>query len=130
MSSNLISTSALLSRRRFLQRSMIASAAVALPSILPSRLFGQTAPSNQINIGIIGTGNIAQGHIETLLGFNDVRIAAVCDVDRFRREAAADKINAYYGNKDCVVVSDFRELAARKGIDAVFVCTPDNWHAL
>jgi len=120
----------LLSRRRFLQRSAIAGAAIALPQILPSRLFGQNAPSNQITVGIIGTGNIAQGHIETLLGFSDVRIVAVCDVDRFRREAAAEKINVYYGNRDCALLGDFRELAARPGVDAIFVCTPDNWHAL
>ena len=119
-----------LSRRQFVRRSAMASALVTLPGLRSSRLLGQIAPSNQITVGLIGTGNIAQGHIETLLGFNDVRIVAVCDVDRFRRTAAAEKINAFYGNRDCVILSDFRELAARPGVDAVFVCTPDNWHAL
>lgn len=122
--------SSFISRRQFLKRSAVAGAAMSLPTILPSRLFGQTAPSNQIVVGIIGVGSIAQGHIRTLLGFSDVRIAAVCDVDRWRRDAAAATINAYYGNTDCVRYGDFRELAARPGIDAVWVCTPDNWHAL
>lgn len=123
-------TAALFSRRSFVKRSAIASAAVALPTVLPSRLFGQNAPSKQIVVGFIGTGNIAQMHIQTLLGFPEVRIAAVCDVDRVRRDAAAEKINAYYGNKDCRRFADFRELAAQPGIDAIWVCTPDNWHAL
>lgn len=118
------------SRREFVKRSAIAGAAVALPTILPSRLFGQNAPSKQVVVGFIGTGNIAQMHIATLLGFPEVRIAAVCDVDRVRRDAAAEKINAYYGNKDCQRFADFRELAAAPGIDAIWVCTPDNWHAL
>ncbi len=118
------------SRREFLKRSAVASAAVAAPMILPGRLFGQNAPSKQIVVGFIGTGNIAQMHLETLLGFPEVRIAAVCDVDRFRREAAARKVNLFYGDKSCVALADFRELAARKDLDAVWVCTPDNWHAL
>ena len=126
----LASTPAVLTRRQFLQRSAVVGTAVMLPTILPSRLFGQAAPSNQIAVGIAGTGNIAQGHMDTLLGFGDVRIVAVCDVDRRRREAAVEKINTYYGNKDCAVLADFRELAQRRGVDAIFVCTPDNWHAL
>lgn len=118
------------SRRQFLRRSALASALVTMPGLRSSRLWGQTAPSDHITVGIVGTGNIAQGHIETLLGFNDVRIVAVCDVDRFRRDAAAAKINGFYGNRDCAVLDDFRTLAARPGVDALFVCTPDNWHAL
>lgn len=121
---------AAISRRQFLKRSAVAGAAVALPTILPSRLFGRTAPSNRIVVGFIGTGSIAQGHLNALLGFDDVRIAAVCDVDRWRRDAAAEKVNTYYGNADCARYNDFRELAARKDIDAVWVCTPDHWHAL
>jgi len=117
-------------RREFVKRSALTGAALALPLILPARLRGQTAPSNQIRVGFIGTGGIAQGHIDTLLGFPDVRIVAVCDVDRFRRDAAAAKIDAFYGSGRCARHPDFRELAARSDVDAVWVCTPDNWHAL
>ncbi|HWL15417.1 MAG TPA: Gfo/Idh/MocA family oxidoreductase, partial [Opitutus sp.] len=113
-----------------MKRSALTGAALALPLILPARLRGQTAPSNQIRVGFIGTGGIAQGHIDTLLGFPDVRIVAVCDVDRFRRDAAAAKIDAFYGSGRCARHPDFRELAARSDVDAVWVCTPDNWHAL
>jgi predicted dehydrogenase len=119
-----------LSRRNFIKSSLVAGAATALPSILPSRVFGQEAPSKQITVGIIGAGNIAQMHIETLLGFTDVRILAVCDVDAMRRSSAVEKINVFYGNRDCLAFGDFRELCARPEIDAVWVCTPDNWHAL
>jgi predicted dehydrogenase len=128
--SSILDPVAPLSRRQFIKRASVAGAALAMPQVIPSRLLGQNAPSNQITVGIIGTGNIARGHIETMLGFDDVRIVAVCDVDRFRREIAAEKINVHYGNRDCVSFSDFREMASRPGIDAIFVCTPDNWHAL
>lgn len=119
-----------MSRRQFVRAALTAGALAAGPLILPARLRGQAAPSRQITVGFIGTGGIAQLHLETLLGFPEVRILAVCDVDRFRREAAAEKVNLYYGNRDCVALADFRELAARPDLDAVWVCTPDHWHAL
>ncbi len=126
MNLNLLS----LNRREFLKGSAAASAVLAMPAILPSRLFGQTAPSRQITVGFIGVGNIAQGHMDTLLGFNDVKILAVSDVDRAHREAAVRKINGSYQNGDCAQYGDFREMVARRDLDAVWVCTPDHWHAL
>src|SRR5258708_9517684 len=119
-----------LSRRTFIKNSALASTALAFPTILSSRLFCQEAPSKKITVGFIGTGGIAQGHLNTLLGFDDVRILAVCDVDRAHRMAAVEKINASYGTKDCANYNDFRELTRRPDIDVVWVCTPDNWHAL
>ena len=119
-----------MNRRDFLKKSALAGAVAAAPLILPSRLRGQVSANEQIAVGIIGTGSIARGHIDTLLGFHDVRIAAVCDVDRVRRDASAEKINAFYGNNDCRRYADFRELAAQPGLDAVWVCTPDHWHAV
>lgn len=118
------------SRRDFLRGAAVAGTALALPTILPSRLFGQNAPSRKITIGMIGVGAQGSGHLATLMGFDEARVLAVCDVDRLRREAAAAVVNANYGNADCAMYNDFRELAARRDIDAVWVCTPDNWHAL
>jgi predicted dehydrogenase len=119
-----------LTRRTFLKNSAIVSAAAAVPAFLPSRLLGQNAPSKQIGIGFIGVGNIAQGHMDTLLRFPECRILAVSDVDKAHRDAAKKKIDAGYENKDCAAFNDFREMIGRKDIDAIFVCTPDHWHAL
>lgn len=113
-------------RRHFLKTGVVASA----PMILSSRLFGQNAPSKQIGVGFVGVGNIAQGHMDTLLGFPEVRIRAVSDVDRTHRELAQAKVNTGYANRDCAGYNDFREMLARPDIDAVWVCTPDHWHAL
>lgn len=123
--------SAPLSRRQFLQRSALATAVVAAPLILPSGLRAQNAPSKKITVGVIGCGNIADSHFPPLLGSPEtVRILAVCDVDRTRREAGAARVNQAYENSDCLVFADFRELNRRPDIDAVFICTPDHWHAL
>ena len=120
-----------LTRRQFLRRSSVATAALTAPTILPSHLFGQSAPSKQITVGVIGAGNIATGHLDTLLGFADsVRILGICDVDRDRRESAATRVNQSSGRNDCRAYADFRELNRRTDIDAVYICTPDHWHAL
>jgi predicted dehydrogenase len=93
-------------------------------------VLGRNAPSKRITIGFIGVGNIAQNHLDTLSRFEEARILAVCDVDRAHREAAANKVNAVYENRDCAKYNDFREMLARPDLDAVMVCTPDHWHAL
>jgi len=120
-----------LTRRQFLQHSAVTTAVVAAPLILPSGLRGQNAPSKKITVGIVGCGNIADGHYGPLLGSPEtIRVLAVCDVDRARRDSAAARVNKEYGNADCKTYGDFRELNRRTDIDVVFICTPDHWHAL
>ena len=47
-----------------------------------------------------------------------------------RREQAKGIVDENYGNNDCKVYNDFRDLLARKDIDAVCITTQDHWHAL
>jgi predicted dehydrogenase len=56
-------------------------------------------------------------------------VAAVCDVDRNRRSQAAQDCKEATGRR-VGVYEDFRRLLERKDLDAVFVVTPDHWHAL
>ncbi|PAW68274.1 MAG: hypothetical protein B9S34_02935 [Opitutia bacterium Tous-C1TDCM] len=106
------------------------------PNFFPSRLFGQTAPSNRLHVGVVGTGLIASSHIGTLTGRDDARILAVCDVNRGKAEKARDRIDAAYGRaresgaaRGVAVHALHEELIARPDLDVVFVCTPDHWHA-
>jgi hypothetical protein len=73
-------------------------------------------------------------HLSTLLGFGDVQAVAVCEVDKTRRDAAKHRVEkAYEGKteyKGCAAYTDFRELIARKDIDAVCIATPEHWHAI
>ncbi len=120
-------------RRRFLQNSAVLLAA---PLILPSRVRAQeTAPSRRLTVGLIGIGKQMRGHMNHLLHRGEVQVLAVCDVDTTRREDAKTKVETVYSEqagatyKGCAAYNDFRELLARKDIDAVFIATPDHWHA-
>jgi predicted dehydrogenase len=125
------------SRRAFLKMSMGAAAAVGFPTIVPSSVFGQTAPSNRINVGAIGVGRISRGHdLPGIWQFDHARIMAVCDLDAKRVEEAKTLLNGYYGKKtgkDYDGVTGYHvyhDLLANKDIDAVVISTPDHQHAI
>ncbi len=119
-----------------------------IPCIVPASVLGAGAPSNRINVGCIGNGNMGFTDLQGLMHQDDSRIVAVCDVNRgsygyktatqFRgREPARKLVNDYYAKSKrsgtyagCDAYSDFRELLARDDIDAVSVTTPDHWHAI
>ncbi|MBN2271651.1 MAG: Gfo/Idh/MocA family oxidoreductase [Sedimentisphaerales bacterium] len=125
-------------RRQFLRNSLAAGAATAVlgPTIVPSTVFGADAPSNRITIGMIGMGRQAyQSNLKTFLGFSDVQVVAVNDVDAWRLDNAKKAVEKEYANqkapgtfKGCSAHKDFREILDRSDIDAVMISTPDHWH--
>ena len=118
-----------LARRDFLKRAAAAGAAFSVPSILTRPLFGADAPSNRVNVGQIGCGNIGSNyHIRILSAMPDVRIVAVADAYKSRRDAAAARLNKQYGDGTVTAYADFREILARPDVDAVIIGAHDNWH--
>ena len=123
------------SRRTFLQKSAAAAtAALALPTIVPSSVGGangQTAPSNRIAVGFIGTGSHGTDwNLPPYLKHQSARVVAVCDVDKLHLARVKGMVNRHYQNEDCFATTDFRKVLARKDIDAVMISTPDHWHTL
>jgi predicted dehydrogenase len=121
-------------RRKFLQKTAAISAA---PFILPSRVWcAETAPSNRITLGFVGMGKQNGGLLGAFMGQPGVQVLAVCDVDKNRRESSKKRVEERYakhkpdGWKGCEAYNDYRELVARKDIDAVCIATPDHWHAI
>ena len=125
------------SRRRFLKTGVGAAAAIGFPTIVPSVVLGQFAPSKRINIGAIGAGRISRGHdMALILPYDRARIMAVCDLDANRVVDGKKLVNDFYAAKtgkpyDGVTgCGNYHDLLANKDIDAVVVSTPDHWHAL
>src|SRR5437016_5605620 len=117
-------------RRQFL---VVTGAALTAPVIVPGRVLGGTrgaAPSQRIALGVVGWGMQGPGNTREFLQMKDCQVVAACDVDKSHLKTAVETINGSYGNRDCKGYPDFRELMARKDIDAVMLAVPDNWHAL
>ncbi len=123
-------------RRQFLKST--ATLAVAAPTILPSSVWAaEKGPNDRIVLGFVGMGTQNRGLLNGFLRSKETQVVAVCDVDTTRRENAKKIVEEYYAKqadkgafKGCATYKDFRELTARKDIDAVVVATPDHWHAL
>jgi predicted dehydrogenase len=119
-----------ITRRNFLAA---AGVIVAAPTIIPASALGRgdrPAPSNRINLGVIGCGGMGTGNTNAFLGEKDCKVVAACDVDATHLQTILGVINKRYESKDCQGYHDYRELIARPDIDAVMIATPDHWHAL
>jgi predicted dehydrogenase len=126
-----------ITRRHFVAT---AAASAALPLIVSRSALGddkKDAANERLGLGIIGMGTMNRGHLGHFLGQKEVQVLAVCDVDTTRREAAKKTVETRYADqiksgsyKGCAAYNDFRELIARKDIDAVVIATPDHWHAI
>lgn len=124
-----------LNRRTFVRTLAVGGlATIAMPEAFGAGLAG---PNDRIAIGFIGVGVMGRGLLGTFLGMPDVQVVAVCDVVEPRRAAAKQAVEKRYadqrgadGYKGCDAYRDFREMLARKDIDAVVIATPDHWHAL
>jgi len=123
-----------INRRKFIKQSSGAViSALTFPSIVPSSVFGksgQGVPSDRITVGCIGVGGMGTGNLKGFLNKQEVKVLAVCDVDRQHREQAKSLVDQNYNNTDCATYNDFRELLARDDIDAIMTATPDHWHAV
>src|SRR5262249_34251998 len=120
------------SRRDFLISTATASAAASLATVVPPSAVardGNSSPSETITLGIIGIGPRCTYDLKAILPLDDVRCIAIADVQASRREAGKALVDEHYGNRDCVLYRDFRELLDRKDIDAVLIATGDRWHA-
>jgi predicted dehydrogenase len=127
----------ILSRRDFLKLSTAGAGILCAPAIVPSRVFGASAPGKKIQVGQIGCGRIAhEMDIPGILKQDIARMVAVCDLDTKRVERAKQRVEQHYakqlgGDKPVVVKTygDYRELLKDPAIDAVAISTPDHWHA-
>ena len=102
------------------------SAAFVAPFVVPYSFIkgkGVSAPSDKINIGLIGCGGLGKTNLAECARHPDVVVAAVCDVWKER----LDPVVEHY---KCTGYTDYRKLLQHKGLDGVIIGTPAHWHAI
>ena len=138
-----------MNRRTFLSL-LPPAGAIAGPAFVPASALGQAArpaASDRVTLAVIGTGNQGTGDMREFLKDERVQVVAVCDLNRMSpgywdggiggREPARSFVEWHYGRekrsgayKGCGMHEDFREVLARKDVDAVLIAVPDHWHAI
>lgn len=113
-------------RRRFVKTASLA--AIGAPVIINSSAIAGntfTAPSDKINLGIIGCGGLGKANLDACALHPDVVVTAACDVWKERLDPVVDRFK-----KTCTGYSDYRKLLQHNGLDAVIIATPAHWHAI
>ncbi|HYV34505.1 MAG TPA: Gfo/Idh/MocA family oxidoreductase [Gemmataceae bacterium] len=132
-----------MSRRGFIQRSIAGMAATGIPLWSAREVVADyeeeqaqqqpAAANDTIVMGHIGCGNPMNGRGRDIgnaaARVPGVQYVACADVNRTNRQSWAN-IAAIRGNRTIAMFEDFRELLARRDINAVTIATVDHWHAL
>jgi len=108
--------------------------AIAMPLVLPSRLFGAAAPSNRLNVAAVGTGGRCRALMTEVLRQGE-NLVALCDVDQRQlastRQGLAGTVEG--GGQileKATLYDDYRKLLdAEKSLDAVVIAIGSRWHA-
>ena len=118
----------MLNRRAFLQSAAktatIAAAATRIhPLVAQSSAPGPRSPNDLIQFALIGAGIQGQGDTRTAVQVPGVKLVAVADCYDGRLAHSKE----LWGS-DLFTTRDYREILARKDVDAVLIATPDHWH--
>jgi len=118
------------SRREFLKLGIAAGATASLGSLA----FGQQEAGARIRCGFIGVGGRGTHLLKHVLGFKDVAVTAICDINPDHLARAVGMVEEAQGRKPDGYGEDrdeyaYRRLLGRKDLEAVVIATPCNWHA-
>lgn len=113
-------------RRQFIKSSSVSISTLATVHLTSG--LRAASPNEKVSLGIIGPGGMGRNHIVNINKRKDVEIAFVCDPDTNHQANAAKLVESGSGIKP-KQVGDLREILEVKSVDAVFIATPDHWHA-
>ncbi|MGC2657975.1 MAG: Gfo/Idh/MocA family oxidoreductase [Bryobacteraceae bacterium] len=89
-------------------------------------LWAGAAPSDQLVLGVIGSGGRGTAVMKVFQSHSDVKIGAICDVYEPNLEQALAE--AVRGGSHPISYRNYRDLLADKNIQAVLIATPEHWH--
>lgn len=91
---------------------------------------GYVSPNDKLSMILIGCGGMGRALLSQFLTFNDVQVIAICDVDDNQLVEAKSMVDNAYGNTDCRIYKDFRQILQKEKTDTAALALPDHWHAL
>ena len=116
------------------RRSFIKSTGIFTAAMLSKGLFAEGGANSKINVGVIGLGKQSYAHIPQLASDSRCMLTAISDVDDARLNYVKQDVEKRYAQQgkkvEVKTYKDFRRLLADPSIDAVFIVTPDHWHAI
>ena len=115
-------------RRRFLEQSMLATAAAMAAE--PARCLAagekqSNSPNERLSVAVIGVRGRGSAHARAFASRKDCTISYICDADR----AIGPKVAARFDSKP-KCVEDMRRIFDDKSVDVVSIATPNHWHSL
>ena len=118
------------SRRIFIKKTALGSTALTLggltvPGLAHAKILGA---NDHINAAVIGVRSRAKAHVKAIHMDPNAKILYNCDVDDtiIEEHNGWCKKNIGYIPK---VEKDFRKILEDSDVDAVFIATPEHWHA-
>jgi len=111
-------------RRNFIKQASLGSAALMAPFYIPA-----LGREQKLKVGLIGAGWYGMVITKAALKVGGVEIIGICDVDSEHLNKAADEVANLQGTRP-KTFKYYKELLDMNGLEAVFIGTPPQWHAL
>src|SRR4051812_23429556 len=111
-------------RRRFIEDSILAAAAVAAPWPVLAQETKSGSPNNRLRVAVIGCGIRGKQHVQELSHVHDCEIVYVCDPDQDRVTELAAAVAKQQGSAP-KAVRDMRKIFDDRSVDAVFIAAPN-----
>jgi len=113
-------------RKEFIRNAGLAAASIAFSDQVKALV-----ADPKIKVALIGTGLRGQNHLDLLLRRSDVELVAICDIDDRMLTSAKGMITKANQKMPQVITGDvyaWKKLLEIKGLDAVIIATPWEWH--
>ncbi|MBX3253197.1 MAG: Gfo/Idh/MocA family oxidoreductase [Chitinophagaceae bacterium] len=120
------------SRRRFIKRSVAASAAVSFGAVLPgfsAKSYANIMGANdRIKVGVMGVNARGLALAQNFAYQKNCEVIYISDVDSRAMDKCVDAVKKIQDSAPSGV-ADFRKVLEDKALDAMIIATPDHWHA-
>src|SRR6187397_3483056 len=113
----------IMKRRNFIKNTSFAAAGI---TFLNFPVFGKNAPSNKVQLAVMGVNSRGAYLAESFAGLANVEIAYLWDVEK---KAIANGLKPFANAaKKPAIIKDIRELVKKTDFDGLLIAAPDHWH--